>query len=116
MKETDLAGLSGGDQMKGRAKINDISDVIRLKVAELRSTNDLSALCLLMKEVHGWDPMVEIWTDRFGTQRIALNYSEPTDAEDDEFRVFAAIDNLAPRLSFYDLRRLFVHQCTEGLE
>lgn len=76
----------------------------------------LVQLCMRMSEVHEWSPLIEIWVDEFGYQRIAMKYSLPTDAPDAELRIFHEINSLKPFDSFNAMVEEFCAECLEGLD
>lgn len=75
----------------------------------------LPELCKEIFKVHGWQPLIEIWVDEFGYQRIAMKYSLDTDPSEAELRTFHEIHNVKAFPTFDEMAEQFCKECCEGL-
>lgn len=88
-----------------------------MKSAALTSAQKLEDVCRRMEKLHGWEPMIEIWFDKFGVQRIEMQYSLPTDEQDAPLRSWCTVDDIDQAARNFDvLVDRFVARCTAGLD
>jgi len=70
-----------------------------------------------LRAVHGWDGMFNIWIDRYGIQRIRLEYALETDTDDSPDRVHHYKERVGgePWQNLEELIAQFCKECVEGL-
>lgn len=74
----------------------------------------LRHLCEVMEEAHGWQPMVEIWLDKYGITHLAMKYVGKHDGEFDGLRVWHTIERKFETMD--DAVLEFCKECADGLE